>query len=97
LYSKGCPFQSNNDVVPAAEAHRLEERVHEFELMLGRKTIEVGALKEALKPIQPKIIEGPKCSSKLIDAALVAQGAADVRRRRRGLEDGDPAEDEEGG
>jgi transposase len=40
--------RADDDVVPAAEARRLEERVRELERMLGRKTLEVGILKEAL-------------------------------------------------
>lgn len=40
--------RADDDVVPAAEARRLEERVRELERMLGRKTLEVEILKEAL-------------------------------------------------
>lgn len=40
--------RADDDVVPAAEARRLEERVRELERLLGRKTMEVEILKEAL-------------------------------------------------
>lgn len=40
--------RADDDVVPAAEARRLEERVRELERILGRKTLEVEILKEAL-------------------------------------------------
>jgi transposase len=35
-------------VLPASEARRLEERVRELERTLGRKTLEVEILREAL-------------------------------------------------
>ena len=37
-----------DDLVPAAELRRLEERVRDLERLLGRKTMEVEILKEAL-------------------------------------------------
>ena len=40
--------RADDDVVPAAEVRRLEERVRDLERMLGRKTLEVEILKEAL-------------------------------------------------
>ena len=40
--------RADEDVVPASEARRLEERVRELERLLGRKTMEVEILKEAL-------------------------------------------------
>src|ERR1700760_256040 len=40
--------RADDDVVPAADARRLEERVRELERELGRKTLEVELLKEAL-------------------------------------------------
>ena len=40
--------RADDDVVPAADARRLEERVRELERQLGRKTLEVEILKEAL-------------------------------------------------
>ncbi len=40
--------RADDDVVPASEARRLEERVRELERQLGRKTMEVEILKEAL-------------------------------------------------
>jgi len=39
---------ADEDVVPASEARKLEERVRELERLLGRKTMEVEILKEAL-------------------------------------------------
>ena len=39
---------ADDDVVPAADLRRLEERVRELERQLGRKTLEVEILKEAL-------------------------------------------------
>ena len=40
--------QAGDEVVAAAEVRRLEERVRELERLLGRKTLEVEILKEAL-------------------------------------------------
>jgi hypothetical protein len=40
--------RADEDVVAASEVHRLEERVRELERLLGRKTMEVEILKEAL-------------------------------------------------
>jgi transposase len=40
--------RADDEVVPAADARRLEERVRELERQLGRKTLEVEILKEAL-------------------------------------------------
>jgi transposase len=42
------------EVVPAADARRLEERVRELERQLGRKTFEVEILKEALDASRSK-------------------------------------------
>lgn len=41
--------RADDDVVPAADVRRLEERVRELERLLGRKTMEVEILKEALE------------------------------------------------
>ena len=41
-------IRADEDVVPASEARKLEERVRELERLLGRKTMEVEILKEAL-------------------------------------------------
>lgn len=46
--------RADDDVVPASEARRLEERVRELERMLGRKTLEVEILKEALDHARTK-------------------------------------------
>jgi hypothetical protein len=43
-----------DDVVPAADLRRLEERVRELERQLGRKTFEVEILKEALDTSRSK-------------------------------------------
>src|ERR1700727_585885 len=40
--------RADDEVVPAAELRRLEERVRDLERMLGRKTMESEILKEAL-------------------------------------------------
>jgi transposase len=40
--------RADDDVVSAGDARRLEERVRELERLLGRKTMEVEILKEAL-------------------------------------------------
>jgi len=40
--------QADDAVVPASDLRRLEERVRELERLLGRKTLEVEILKEAL-------------------------------------------------
>lgn len=40
--------RADDEVVPAADVRRLEERVRELERLLGRKTLEVEILKEAL-------------------------------------------------
>ena len=40
--------RADDEVVPVAEARRLEERVRDLERLLGRKTMEVEILKEAL-------------------------------------------------
>jgi transposase len=40
--------RADDDVVAASEVRRLEERVRELERLLGRKTLEVEILKEAL-------------------------------------------------
>jgi transposase len=40
--------RADDDVVPASETRRLEERVRELERVLGRKTLEVEILKEAI-------------------------------------------------
>ena len=40
--------RADDEVVAAAEVRRLEERVRELERLLGRKTMEVELLKEAL-------------------------------------------------
>jgi transposase-like protein len=41
--------RADDDVVPASEARKLEERVRDLERLLGRKTLEVEILKEALE------------------------------------------------
>jgi len=41
--------RADDDVVAASEARKLEERVRDLERLLGRKTLEVEILKEALE------------------------------------------------
>jgi transposase len=41
-------IRADDEVVPAAEARRLEERVRDLERLLGKKTMEVEILNEAL-------------------------------------------------
>jgi transposase len=45
---------SDEPVVGSSEVRRLEERVRELERLLGRKTMEVEILKEALTKAQTK-------------------------------------------
>lgn len=40
--------RADEEVVPASDVRKLEERVRELERLLGRKTMEVEILKEAL-------------------------------------------------
>ena len=47
-------IRADEDVVPASEARKLEERVRELERLLGRKTMEVEILKEALDRARAK-------------------------------------------
>jgi hypothetical protein len=53
--------RADDDVVPAADVRRLEERVRELERQLSRKTLEVEILKEALDASQKK---GPCCQTR---------------------------------
>jgi transposase len=46
--------RADDEVVSAAETRRLEERVRELERQLGRKTLEVEILKEALERARAK-------------------------------------------
>jgi transposase len=46
--------RADDDVVAASEVRRLEERVRELERLLGRKTMEVEILKEALELTRAK-------------------------------------------
>jgi transposase len=46
--------RTDDEVVPAADMRRLEERVRELERHLGRKTLEVEILKEALERMRAK-------------------------------------------
>ena len=47
-------MRADDDVVAASEKRRLEERVRELERLLGRKTMEVEILKEALELARAK-------------------------------------------
>jgi transposase len=46
--------RADDEVVPASDVRRLEERVRELERHLGRKTLEVEILKEALERTRAK-------------------------------------------
>ena len=46
--------RADDEVVAASEVRRLVERVRELERLLGRKTMEVETLKEALDLARPK-------------------------------------------
>ena len=46
--------RADDEVVPAADLRRAEERVRELERLLGRKTLEVEILKEALELARAK-------------------------------------------
>jgi transposase len=46
--------RADDDVVPAADLRRAEERVRELDRLLGRKTLEVEVLKEALELTRAK-------------------------------------------
>jgi transposase len=46
--------RADDEVVPAADVRRLEDRVRELERQLGRKTLEVEILKEALDASRSK-------------------------------------------
>ena len=46
--------RADDDVVPAADVRRLEERVRELERLLGRKTMETEILREALELTRAK-------------------------------------------
>jgi transposase len=46
--------RADDDVVAAAEVRRLEQRVRGLERLLGRKTMEVEILKEALDMVRAK-------------------------------------------
>ena len=46
--------RADDEVVAVAEVRRLEERVRELERLLGRKTLEVEILKEALERARAK-------------------------------------------
>lgn len=57
--------RADDEVVPAAEVRRLEERVRELERMLGRKTLEAEILKEALERSRAKkAISRSSCAPK---------------------------------
>jgi len=56
LMSEGGPeaVRADDEVVPVTELRRLEERVRDLERLLGRKTMEVEILKEALELARAK-------------------------------------------
>jgi transposase len=55
----GKAVRVGEDVVAASEVRRLEERVRKLECLLGRKTMEIDILKEALNLARVK--KRPRC------------------------------------
>jgi transposase len=49
-----CAVKAGEEVVPASEAKALRARIREFERLLGRKTMEVEILKEAISVAREK-------------------------------------------
>ena len=62
----------DEDVVAASEVRRLEERVRELERLLGRKTMEVEILKEALDLAR---VKKPTLLSRSLRCAFFVLGA----------------------
>ncbi len=60
--------RADDDVVPASEARRLEDKVRELERLLGRKTMEVEILKEALDLARSKKVT-LRSNSALLDGS----------------------------
>src|SRR6185437_10363403 len=70
--------QADDDVVGAARVRELEKRVRDPERMLGKKTMEVEILKEALDLVTPK---SPCCGSPR--SARTVRCEDDCRHARR--------------
>jgi transposase len=73
---------ADDEVVPAAELRRLEERVRDLERLLGRKTMKNGILKEALDLARAK-------KAILLSSSVLPDGSArprslEHRRARQG-------------
>ncbi len=49
-----CPVEAGEQVVPASEVKALRARIRELERLLGRKTMEVEILKEAISVAREK-------------------------------------------
>jgi len=60
--------RADDEIVPASEARRLEEKVRALERLLGRKTMEVEILKEALDLARSKKLTLRSNSSLLGDS-----------------------------
>jgi transposase len=60
--------RADDEIVPASEARRLEEKVRALERLLGRKTMEVEILKEALDLARSKKLTLRSNSSLLDDS-----------------------------
>jgi hypothetical protein len=79
--------RADDKVVAASEVRRLEERVRELERLLGRKTMEVEILKEALdlarakKPILPSPSPLPGNPVKTVSTTLGVARSNVVERR----------------
>ena len=60
--------RADDEIVPASEGRRLEEKVRALERLLGRKTMEVEILKEALDLARSKKLTLRSNSSLLDDS-----------------------------
>ena len=70
--------RADDDVVAASQVRRLEERVRELERLLGRKTMEVEILKEALDLARAK--NRPGCRTRRFPEIPGEDGQPDVGR-----------------
>ena len=70
--------RADDEVVAASEVRRLEQRVRELERLLGRKTMEVEILKEALDLARAK--NRPCCRTRRFRKVLGEDGQQDPGR-----------------
>jgi transposase len=82
LMSQGgqVAVKADEDVVAASKARELEQRVRELERLLGRKTMEVEVLKEALAIAREK---SPSGSCRRRHGTLPGEGRRRHARRRQ--------------